>query len=142
MGTDNIDLEAAAERGVAVANTPGVLNDAVADLCVGLALAAARRIAEGDRLVRSGAGPASPPTCSSGSTWPARPPGWSGSAASAAPWPGAWWPGFGMRGLYAARHPHPEDERALGVERAPLDDLLRAADLVTVQVPLTDETRG
>ncbi|HET6692424.1 MAG TPA: NAD(P)-dependent oxidoreductase, partial [Miltoncostaeaceae bacterium] len=54
VGTDNIDLAAAAARGVTVTNTPGVLDEAVADHCVGLVLAAARRIAEGDRLVRAG----------------------------------------------------------------------------------------
>src|SRR5262245_54131934 len=55
VGYDNVDLEAAARRGIVVTNTPGVLDDATADLTIGLLLAATRRIAEGDRLVRSGA---------------------------------------------------------------------------------------
>ncbi len=142
VGTDNIDLAAAAERGVAVANTPGVLVDAAADLCVALALAAARRVAEGDRLVRAG--------------------GWTGfstdlllgldlaGATVALVGLGAIGravarrlvAGFGMRGLYVARRPHPDDERALGVERADLDEALAAADLVTLHLPLTAETRG
>ena len=142
VGTDNIDLAAAAERGVAVANTPGVLDDAAADLCVALALAAARRVAEGDRLVRAG--------------------GWTGfstdlllgldlaGATVALVGLGAIGRavarrlviGFGMRGLYVARRPHPDDERALGVERADLDEALAAADLVTLHLPLTAETRG
>src|SRR5689334_8055351 len=54
VGYDNVDLEAAARRGVTVTNTPGVLDDATADLTLALILAATRRLAEGDRLVRSG----------------------------------------------------------------------------------------
>jgi glyoxylate reductase len=52
VGHNNIDLAAARERGVAVTNTPDVLTEAVAELTWGLILTAARRIAEGDRLVR------------------------------------------------------------------------------------------
>ena len=54
VGFDNVDLEAAAARGIAVANTPGVLDDATADLTMALLLAAARRLGEGERWVRSG----------------------------------------------------------------------------------------
>ena len=52
VGVNNVDLEAAAERGVLVANTPDVLTRATAELAVGLMLALLRRIAEGDRFVR------------------------------------------------------------------------------------------
>src|SRR5208282_384467 len=52
VGTDHIDLKACAARGIVVTNTPGVLTEATADLTFGLLLAAARRIAEGDRVVR------------------------------------------------------------------------------------------
>jgi lactate dehydrogenase-like 2-hydroxyacid dehydrogenase len=55
VGTDAIDLVAAKARGVAVTNTPGVLNDCVADHALALLLSLARRVAEGDRFVRSGA---------------------------------------------------------------------------------------
>jgi glyoxylate reductase len=54
VGVNNVDLEAAAERGVVVANTPDVLTRATAELAVGLILALLRRIAEGDRFVRGG----------------------------------------------------------------------------------------
>ncbi len=54
VGVDGIDLEAARARGVIVTNTPGVLTDCVADMAFALLLAATRRIAEGDRLVRAG----------------------------------------------------------------------------------------
>ena len=52
VGVNNVDLEAATERGVVVANTPDVLTRATAELAVGLMLALLRRIAEGDRFVR------------------------------------------------------------------------------------------
>jgi glyoxylate reductase len=52
VGVNNIDLPAAAERGVVVANTPDVLTRATAELAVGLMLSLLRRIAEGDRFVR------------------------------------------------------------------------------------------
>jgi glyoxylate reductase len=52
VGVNNIDLAAAASRGVVVTNTPGVLTRATAELAIGLALALLRRIAEGDRFVR------------------------------------------------------------------------------------------
>ena len=55
VGYDNIDAPAAARRGVVVTNTPDVLTEATAELTWALILAAARRIAEGDRLVRRGA---------------------------------------------------------------------------------------
>ena len=54
VGVNNVDLAAAAERGVVVANTPDVLTRATAELAVGLMLALLRRIAEGDRFVRAG----------------------------------------------------------------------------------------
>jgi glyoxylate reductase len=52
VGLDNIDLEAAHERGVVVTNTPGVLTNATAEHTIGLTLALLRRIAEGDRALR------------------------------------------------------------------------------------------
>ncbi len=55
VGVDHIDLGAARTRGITVTNTPGVLTDDTADLVVALILATARRIPEGERLIREGA---------------------------------------------------------------------------------------
>jgi lactate dehydrogenase-like 2-hydroxyacid dehydrogenase len=55
VGYDGIDVAAAKARGIVVTNTPGVLDACVADLAIGLLIAASRGIARGDRLVRSGA---------------------------------------------------------------------------------------
>jgi hydroxypyruvate reductase len=62
VGLDQLDLAAAAQRGIPVGYTPDVLNDCVADLAFGLLLAVGRRIPEGDRFVRAGRWAAQPPT--------------------------------------------------------------------------------
>jgi lactate dehydrogenase-like 2-hydroxyacid dehydrogenase len=142
VGTDNIDLDAAARRGVAVANTPGVLDDAVADHCVALVLAAARRVAEGDRLVRSGGWTGFSTDLLLGLDLTGATVGLVGLGGVGRAVARRLVSGFGMRGVYAARNRHPERERELGVEHADLADLLRAADVVTLHVPLTGETRG
>jgi glyoxylate reductase len=54
VGYDNVDVAAATERGVLVANTPDVLTEATAELTIALLLALLRRVVEGDRLVRRG----------------------------------------------------------------------------------------
>ncbi|MFN8721947.1 MAG: NAD(P)-dependent oxidoreductase, partial [Rhodospirillales bacterium] len=53
-GVDHIDLDAARARGITVTNTPGVLTEDTADMVMALILATARRLGEGERLVRSG----------------------------------------------------------------------------------------
>ena len=60
VGYDGVDVAAARERGIAVTNTPDVLNDEVADLAIGLVLAVARRIPQADRYVREGKWPGGP----------------------------------------------------------------------------------
>ncbi len=54
VGVDHVDLQAAARRGIPVGHTPGALTETTADLAFALLLAAARRVAEGDRFVREG----------------------------------------------------------------------------------------
>src|SRR5690625_3673232 len=54
VGFENIDVEAATRRGIAVTNTPDVLTDATADMAFALLLAVSRRLVEGDSLVRTG----------------------------------------------------------------------------------------
>src|SRR5246500_451627 len=53
-GVDHVDLAAAHQRGIVVTNTPGVLTEDTADMTMALILAVARRLGEGERLVRSG----------------------------------------------------------------------------------------
>ena len=131
VGYDWIDVVACRERGVAVTNTPGVLDAATADLAFGLMLAARRRIAEGDRLVRDG--------------------GWSGSWADgpflARELTGATLGivGRGRIGSAVARRAAGFDLQVIHHNRSngiPLDDLLRRSDVVSLHVPLNAETEG
>ena len=66
VGVNHIDLDAAAGRGIAVTNTPGVLTDDTADLAMALLLAVPRRLVEGERLARSGGWRGWTPTFMSG----------------------------------------------------------------------------
>ena len=137
VGVDNIDLVAAARRGVAVANTPGVLTEATADLTLALLLAVARRVCEGDRLARSGAWTGWEPGQLLGSELAGRTLGLIGfgrigqAVARRAR-------GFGLTVVYAA----PRDAEGAEARRVPLGELLASADFVSLHVPLTAATRG
>jgi glyoxylate reductase len=140
VGYDGIDVAACQARGVAVTNTPGVLDAATADLTFALILAVRRRVVEGDRYVRErkwGSGWAEPFLLGdevSGATLGIIGLGRIGQAVARRA------RGFEMRILYAQRH---ESEAAadLGAERRDLDELLAEADIVSLHLPLTDETR-
>jgi glyoxylate reductase len=139
VGFDNIDVAACSRRGVMVSNTPDVLTETTADLTWALMLAAARRVAEGDRFLRSGQGWIWGPEMMLGQDIHGKVLGIVGFgrigravACRAA--------GFGMRVLYHDPGVAPEAAGS-GVEAADLDDLLGAADFVALHVNLTPETR-
>jgi len=140
VGYDGIDVAACQARGVAVTNTPGVLDAATADLTFALILAVRRRVVEGDRYVRErrwGSGWAEPFLLGdevSGATLGIVGLGRIGQAVARRA------RGFEMRVLYAQLH-ESEAAAGLGAERRELDDLLAEADIVTLHVPLTEETR-
>ena len=131
VGYDRLGMEELRDRGIAVTNTPGVLDAATADLTWALILAARRRVVEGDRRVRAGE------------------------------WTGSWADGFlaeeltgstlGIVGL--GRIGGAVARRAAGFELRvvstrsrssdeELDRLLARADIVTIHAPLTERTRG
>ena len=138
VGFDNIDVTAAANRGIVVTNTPDVLTGATAELTWALILATSRRLGEGERVIRRGA-------------WT----GWTfdfmlgtelrgkqlgiigagriGRAVAAVA------PEFGMRAVFAAR-----SGAASGGETAddvlPLDQLLLSSDVVSLHVPMRVDT--
>ena len=137
VGYDRIDVEACATGGVVVTNTPGVLDNATADLAFALILASRRRVVEGDRLVRAGGWGASwaegfMADELSGSTLGIVGLGRIGSAVARRA------QGFELRVLYAQRH-RAETDLA---EFRELDALLAEADIVSIHVPLSPETIG
>ncbi len=136
VGVDNIDVGSATAAKIAVTNTPDVLTEATAECAFALMLAAARRLGEGERLVRSG-------------QWG----GWAldqllgvglagktlgilgfGRIGQAMARRGL---GFGMRIIYA----DPHDVSAQGPRRVSIDELFQTADAISLHCPLTPETR-
>jgi len=141
VGFDNLDVAAGTKAGVVMTNTPGVLDDTTADLAFALLLCTARRLAEGDRLTRTG-------------TWG----GWGimqllghdvhhatlgivgfgrigrGGARRAL--------GFDMTVLYSDEYPAPpEVERELRATRVPFEELLTRSDFITLHTPLLPGTK-
>jgi glyoxylate reductase len=132
VGYDSVDVEEATRRGIVVSNTPDVLTGATAELTIALLLALLRRVAEGDRLVRRRNDWALAPTFMLGEGLAGKTLGIVGlgrignEVARLAQ-------GFGMR-IVHTRGSGPYEE-------LPLDRLLAEADVVTLHVPLTPETR-
>ena len=139
VGYDNIEVEAATARGILVTNTPDVLTDATADLTFALLLAVARRLGEGEAMVRAGEFHGWSPAMLVGADLAGATLGLVGFGRIAAA-VGRRARGFGMQLLHTARHDHAEAE-ALGSRRVELDELLATSDFVSIHVPLTDETR-
>jgi glyoxylate reductase len=141
VGTNNIDVAAATDRGIAVTNTPGVTTEPTADLTLGLILAVARRIVEEDRLTREGKFQFWAPMLFLGRSVARKTLGIVGfgaigqAVAKRAR-------GFDMRLLYHQRRRlDPAKEREMGIEYADFGRLLRDSDFVSLHVPLTDKTR-
>lgn len=140
VGVDNVDVAAATARSIPVGNTPGVLTEATADMAFALLMAAARRLPEGERQVRSGG-------------WKT----WSLDYLLGADFAGATLGivgfgrigravarramGFGLRLLFTDPNPAAPEP---GVDAAPVDfdTLLRESDFVSLHCPLTETTRG
>ena len=139
VGYDNVDVEAATERGVVVTNTPEVLNETTADTAFMLLLAAARRLGEAERLLRSG--------------------GWDAWGPMQLTGPDVWGKklgvvgfgrigqavarrarGFDMAVLYHDQYRSESAEKETGAQYLELDELLQTADFISVHTPLTPET--
>jgi len=131
VGYDRVDVAACRERGVAVTNTPGVLDAAVADLTLALILACRRHLVASDRFVREG-------------RWER---GWARPELLGRDLAGATLGvvGFGRIGRQVASRAQAFGMRIVFHRRTgglPLDELLRTADVVSLHLPLTPETDG
>jgi len=141
VGFDNIDVPACTRRGIPVGNTPGVLTETTADLAWALLMAAARRLAEGDRYVRVGRWKTWGPMLLlgpdvHGSTLGIVGFGRIGQALARRA------VGFGMTVLYHdVARADPVVEATYGATFVPLQDLLARSDFVSLHVNLTPETR-
>src|SRR5215216_6622597 len=140
VGHDNLDLEACTARGVLATNTPDVVTEATADLAWALLLAAARRVAEGDRFLRARRPWIWGPEFFLGFEVHGKTLGVVGLgrigravARRAA--------GFAMPVLYTARRRLPDEEASLGVAWRELDELLAEADFVSLHTGLSPATR-
>jgi len=138
---DNIDVVEATRRGIPVTVVPPIVAEATADIHVGLMIAVARRMIEGDRLVRAGKFPGSQSNHLAGTLVHGKTIGLIGGGGRIGKATARRAKGFGMRLIYWSPRPKPEAEKELGMERVSLDRLLRESDFVSLHPPLNDETR-
>ncbi len=137
VGFDNVDIAAATARGIAVTNTPDVLTEATAEFTIALMFAAARRLPEGEALVRSGA-------------WP----GWRLDQLLGLPIAGRTLGIVGMGrigqavgaraaalGMQVAYAGHRDVATPYVSRRLPIDELFARVDVLSLHCPLTPETR-
>jgi glyoxylate reductase len=142
ISPSNIDVAEATARRIAVTVVPPVTTEATADLNFGLMLAVARRIAEGDRLVRAGKFPGGQSRHLLGSFVWGKTIGLIGGGGLIGKAVARRAHGFGMRVLYWTPRRKPEaEEREAGLSYAPLDELLRESDFVSLHQPLNASTR-
>ena len=140
VGFDNIDLNAATERGVLITNTPGVLTDATADHAWALLFAVARRIPESEIFLRAGKFKGWGPLMYLGGDVTGRTLGVVG-AGRIGHHMALRSRGFNMRVLYADEFVNAVLEKELGAKKVALEELLRDSDFVSLHVPLLPGTR-
>ncbi len=137
---DNIDVAEATKRNIVVTVVPPIVAEATADIHFGLMLAVARRMIEGDRMVRAGKFPGSQSNHLAGSFVHGKTIGLVGAGrigqatARRAR-------GFGMKILYWGPRRKIDAEHELGMEHVTLDRLLAESDFVSLHPPLNAETR-
>ncbi len=141
VGVDNIDVKACTQRGIPVGNTPGVLTESTADLTMAIMLAVARRIPEASQDARQGRW----------KTW--SPAGWLGKDLAGATLGIIGMGkigqavaqraiGFGLKIIYADASPNLMAEKNLGAVRMTIEEVLQQSDIISLHVPLTEQTRG
>ena len=142
ISPSNIDVAEATKRGIPVTVVPPVTTEATADLTFGLMLSAARRMVEGDRLVRAGKFPGGQSRHLLGSVVHGRTLGLIGGGGLIGKAVARRAQGFSMRVLYWTPRRKPEsEEREAGLTFVPLDQLLSESDFVSLHSPLNGDTR-
>jgi glyoxylate reductase len=142
ISPSNIDVAEATARGIPVTVVPPVTTEATADLTFGLMLAVARRMVEGDKLVRAGKFPGGQSGHLLGASVYGKTIGLIGGGGLIGRAVAMRARGFSMRVLYWTPRRKPEtEEREAGLTFAPLDELLRESDFVSLHSPLNAATR-
>ena len=142
ISPSNIDVAEATARRIPVTVVPPVTTEATADLNFGLMLAVARRMVEGDRLVRAGKFPGGQSRHLLGSFVWGKTVGLIGGGGLIGKAVARRAHGFGMRVLYWTPRRKPEaEEHEAGLTYVPLDELLRESDFVSLHQPLDATTR-
>lgn len=141
VGFENIDIEYATGKGVYVTNTPGVLTEATADLAWTLLMSVARRVLEGDQIVRNGEFINWEPTLLLGRNIYGKTLGIYGmgrigtAVARRAS-------GFGMNVLYHNRNRNTQGERETNSTYVDFETLLSESDFIVITAPLNEQTYG
>ncbi len=140
VGYDNIDIAAAAEKGIPVSNTPDVLTDATADLAWALLLATVRRLPEATRFLRAGEFTGWGPMLFLGADLQGKTLGivGAGRIGTAVARRGC---GFGLSIIYTDPERNKAFEKETGARQVDFETLLKEADFITLHVPLSEATR-
>jgi lactate dehydrogenase-like 2-hydroxyacid dehydrogenase len=142
VGFNNVDTAAAKQHGVVVTNTPDVLTDETADTAIALLLMAARRLPEGERMVRAGQWTGWRPTQHLGTKVTGKTLGILGLGRIGRAVAKRAHDGFGMRVLYYDPPVPIGEARALGAEaRGSVEDVLKESDFISLHAPAMAETR-
>jgi glyoxylate reductase len=139
VGFDNVDIAAATKRGIIVGNTPGILTETTADFAFTLLMSAARRLVEGDKMVRAGKWKTWGPMTLlgqdiNGSTLGIIGLGRIGAAMARRA------KGFGMKLMYYDVIRQPEIEKEFGIEFVDINKIFAESDFITLHTNLTPET--
>jgi lactate dehydrogenase-like 2-hydroxyacid dehydrogenase len=139
VGYDNIDVDSATKQGIPVSNTPDVLTDTTAEMTWALIFAVARRIVESDRYTREGRFEGWNPMLLLGRDLSGKALGIIGAGRIGTA-VGLKSQGFGMRILYVGRSRNDTLEQRVNATRVSLENALKESDVITLHVPLTNET--
>lgn len=140
VGFNNIDIDYAKSKGVIITNTPNVLTDATAEIAASLVVACARRIPEGEKLMRDGKFKGWEPELLkgvqlSGKTFGIIGAGRIGQATARR------LKGFGCKIIYYNKSKKVDFENEFGAKKVSLNKLLKTADIISIHLPLNTDTK-
>src|SRR3972149_1974528 len=139
VGYNNIDIEYATKKKIVVTNTPDVLTESTSDLALALILACSRRLMEGERMVRTGKFKGWKPKLLLGIELKNKVVGIIGAGRIGTE-TAVRAKAFKTKIVYFSRSKNPELEKKTGAIKLSLDKVLKESDIISVHLPLTEET--